>query len=353
MKILFVVDSQSVSNPYVITLYNGLISLGVNVHIGLNEFWNHADEYDILHFQWPEAIFLWRKSISDTEVSQFSEQLLRAKKKGVKIIITCHNLKPHTITNKNVLSLYNIIYQNCDLFLHMGEFSLKLLQQEYPNAQHSILEHHIYDNIYTFNIPKEEAQNKLHLCQTPCCILCFGEFRTSKERQMIIQIKKILNNHEYVFCTPSFYRKKILCKNPVEIVKRTYYTLLYKIKGFHFKKTYLNTAETEQYFCAADILLLQRTSILNSGNLPMGFAAGKVVVGPNIGNVGMILKQTGNPTFNPNSSESIVQAIQKANELLKYGKGKENQNYAYKYWTIDKTTKQLLTYYKNILTKDI
>lgn len=48
----------------------------------------------------------------------------------------------------------------------------------------------------------------------------------------------------------------------------------------------------------ADIALLQRVKILNSGSLPLNFYFGNVVVGPDVGNVGEILKKTGNPVFN-------------------------------------------------------
>ena len=38
----------------------------------------------------------------------------------------------------------------------------------------------------------------------------------------------------------------------------------------------------------------------------MGFGAGCVVVGPNVGNVGSILNKTGNPIFNPYDIDRVL-----------------------------------------------
>lgn len=95
------------------------------------------------------------------------------------------------------------------------------------------------------------------------------------------------------------------------------------MEGVEFVNRVLSTTETETYFCACDIVFIQRFSVLNYGNLPMGFGAGCVVVGPNVGNVGSILNKTGNPIFNPYDIDSIVLAIKKAKELLSVNKGKK------------------------------
>lgn len=66
---------------------------------------------------------------------------------------------------------------------------------------------------------------------------------------------------------------------------------------------------------AVDVVLIQRNEILNSGNLPLGFSAGKVVVGPSVGNVGSTLEETGNPTFKPNDESSLIQAVSRGFQL--------------------------------------
>ena len=92
------------------------------------------------------------------------------------------------------------------------------------------------------------------------------------------------------------------------------------------------------------MVLIQRVDALNSGNLPMAFHAGKVVVGPNVGNVGQILRETGNFTFDPHDTDSAVCALQKA--LTETTKGKENRTYAKEHWASDLIATALLKCYQ-------
>ena len=109
--------------------------------------------------------------------------------------------------------------------------------------------------------------------------------------------------------------------------------MYYKFNRIKFSKKYVDVKDTSLLFSAADIVFIQRKQILNSGNLPMGFAAGKVVVGPQVGNVGEILKSTGNPTFNPDNEQSVVEAVKKGLALVKQGLGERNKNFALSQWS--------------------
>ena len=71
-------------------------------------------------------------------------------------------------------------------------------------------------------------------------------------------------------------------------------------------------------------MLLQRTTILNSGNIPMAFYLEKVMVGPDTGNVGELLKKTGNPVFDIDNLSTLESCIQQALRLAKDGYGKKN-----------------------------
>jgi glycosyltransferase involved in cell wall biosynthesis len=77
--------------------------------------------------------------------------------------------------------------------------------------------------------------------------------------------------------------------------------------------------------------------VLNSGLLPLAFTFGKVVVGPDLGNVGEILKQCGNPVFDPKNYRSASVALMQGIELSKEGKGEENYLYAKENWSQEAT----------------
>lgn len=106
MKVLIAYsDKYNDDNPYVTTLVNALKSLGCNVTQSLHNFWNCTQfEYNIIHIQWPEALFDWRTP-TDIEI-QFLRLRLIEVRKFAKIVYTKHNERPHyKDKNKTKISL--------------------------------------------------------------------------------------------------------------------------------------------------------------------------------------------------------------------------------------------------------
>lgn len=352
MKVLMVISPNFSTNPFIKTLCQDLQKKDIDTTMGLKEFWKNASDYNIIHFHWPEAIYNWKRHITNKQTQQLEETIIKAKSKGSKIVITCHNLKPHTITNQNVISLYGILYRHADLFLHMGNYSLQLIKNKYPHAEHDILPHHIYNSIYSFQKSKTESRQLLNINKNKCNILCFGEFRNNEERKIILYLKKEFKNQNISFSTPGFYRKRIITKRFWNIPSRLIMTLYYKLLGIKFNNHILNNEQTELYFSASDIVLIQRKNILNSGNLPMAFHAGKVVIGPDTGNVGEILRKLGNPTFNPDKINTTIKAaIQQAINLKDTDLGLKNQKYALDNWSEEIIVNRIIQLYSKILIK--
>ena len=352
MKVYFVVKepSERTINHFVSSLGNALQKQECEVVYGWERLWtNDVLECDIVHFQWPEFIFGSDiKHISDEKVERLRLRLVLLKEKEIKVFLQIHNLKPHGNQDKNVLRLYELLYQHADVMVHMGKYSRDLLQPQYPNAQHVVIPHHIYDEIYSFDYTREEARKRLHLPLDRQVVLSFGKFRNEQERNFILSLKNKCSSQPPapIFLMPGFYRESLHTWNPKKLVTRLYHTLCYRLKGIKFCNEVIPSDLMQCYFCAADVVLLQRLDILNSGNLPMAFAAGKVVVGPNVGNVGQILHETGNFTFDPHDIKSAESALQKA--LTETTKGKENKTYATEHWSSDLIATTLLKYYQQL-----
>ena len=360
MKIYFVVQkpSERTINHFVSSLGNALQKQGCEVVYGLNLLW--TDEvlgYDIIHFQWPEGLFgLFGHQVTDEELTRVNQRLVWLKEHGKKLFYTCHNLKPHTNKNENLLRLYELIYSNAEYVHHLGSYSCDLLQSQYPNACHVVIPHHIYDNVLSFSVTQQEARQRLHLPQDKKIILSFGKFRNNKERQFVLNIKNKCNHSplfgreaggEAFFLMPGFYRETLHTWNPKKFITRLYHTIRYKLKGIRFCNEAIPDDLMQCYFCAADVVLIQRLDILNSGNLPMAFHAGKVVVGPDVGNVGPILHETSNFTFDPHDMRSAVSAL--INALEATSKGGENKTYATEHWSSERIAASLLKYYQQAL----
>ena len=365
MKVYFVVKEPSdrTINHFVSSLGNALQKQGCEVVYGLKLLW--TDEvlgYDIIHFQWPEGLFgLFGHQVTDEELTRVNQRLLWLKEHGKKLFYTCHNLKPHTNKNENLLRLYELIYSNADYVHHLGNYSCDLLQPQYPNAHHIVIPHHIYDNVLSFSVSQQEARQRLHLPQDKKIILSFGKFRNDKERNFVLNLKEKIEVqpsaaeansspftlHSSLFLMPGFYRQTLHTWNPKKLITRLYHTLYYRLKGIQFCNEVIPDDLMQCYFRAADVILIQRLDILNSGNLTMAFHAGKVVVGPDVGNVGQILRETGNFTFDPKHTERAIDALKNALEAT--SKGGENKTYATEHWSSERIAASLLKYYQQAL----
>ena len=99
---------------------------------------------------------------------------------------------------------------------------------------------------------------------------------------------------------------------------------------------------------ASDVIFIQRKDILNSASIPLAFLFHKVVIGPNIGNIGEILQDTGNPVFHPDNKFDIIRALETARQLSARRKGEDNYAYAIENMNSGKIGKEYAELYRNL-----
>jgi len=319
------VDIHNMWNPYIYTLTDYL----EKEHQDIEFFYNiemfgtkEVFSFDIVHIMWPDIFFY----IGD--VSVYRERLRQIKREGSKIIITCHNSVPHYIDDKQKKLFYEVTYQEADIIIHLGKCSRTLFEEMYPKAKHVLIPHHVYDTVYT-DICKRKPFLKRY-------IACIGAFRDKEEINLLKEAGKTLAFTRYFILAPSLMinaqwkrRNKLALIWPV--FKMVWLRWRYHIVTYD--KRWINHDSLTKYMNSSCISFISRVANLNSGNLTLGFLFGNVVVGPNIGNIGEILRDLGNPTFDPKNMESLKSAMNKAIHLHKCGKGKDNKKYALNNWS--------------------
>jgi glycosyltransferase involved in cell wall biosynthesis len=332
-------------NPYVRTLVEGINAQYNDVEWGddSESFWNDDIlKFDIVHIQWPSFVF---RTVYYPE--KLEQRLKLIKARGIKIVTTCHNLEPHYAKIEGEKQCYNIAYSLSDCILHLGNYSLELFRQKYPNVRHELLLHHVYDKVYpkipTFN----ESLKKLHLSSKFRYVLCFGNFRADEERQMIINLSRRLAKDNIRILAPSFFRVPIR-KNFFIVAGKYLRYLLYKLQCPNIVTTphFVDDDNLPYWYGASSISLIQRLKILNSGSVSLGFYMKNCVVGPDLGNVGPWLLQTGNPVFKPNDDDSLYEAVKKAFSLP--FQGEKNHQYAISHLTSQIQSKRLYEIYKSL-----
>ena len=111
----------------------------------------------------------------------------------------------------------------------------------------------------------------------------------------------------------------------------------------------ISNEELPYYIIASDLLMIQRKRILNSGNLPLAFLFKKVVVGPDYGNIRNILNESGNPIFNPDNTNSIVQALAQGFQMTQVHKGEDNYLYAKQHFSLQQVSELYRQVYINLI----
>lgn len=323
-KEIFLDDKNA--NPFIALLYDGLRQKGFDVVCDLKEFWDNGQNYDAVFFQWPEVVFR-RKKIDQ---AQFESYLQGLKDKGVKIVATCHNLHAHINDNQANL-LYDILYAHADAIHHLGMFSYHLFLHRYPNCHHFVAEHPIFFDITALQLHQNECRKRLSLPMRKKMILAFGAFRNREEKQLFLSLADGQLGSDVIFVAPRLDHELGLVqgwhweRSLVHLYKR----VMLKWKGVYCRRGIVERDDVPAYFAAADVVFIQRLDILNSGNVPLAFAASKVVVGPDMGNVGELLKATGNPCFDVSNPADVILKCRDALSLSKEGRiGEANYQYA-------------------------
>lgn len=330
MRILIPVniDNRIDSNPFVRFLSEGLASYGHEVNCSIDELWNHSIDYDLIFFQWPDVLLIDNQY--ETQCIEGLEKTLDTiRNNGVKTMITVHNLHPHN-NNQHICKLYDLIYDNIDVFHHMGNFSYELFKSKYPKAIHFVVPHSVNVQESLPVLKKECYKKKYGLPLDKPTVIAFGSFRNNEERKMFLDL-----SHKYFFkcCfwAPQFNRFLDVERGPIQKLTTR---ILYRLQGVRMFRGAISDSQAIEMVMASDILFIQRKDILNSGNLPLGFYGGCIVIGPDKGNVGDILQSTSNPVFDPNDKVSIHKALDRALVMISKQEhlGLKNAEYARKNW---------------------
>jgi beta-1,4-mannosyltransferase len=281
--------------------------------------------YDVIHIQWPEAVFGWGSTITVNDVRVLSQRLSYFKQVGIKIVLTVHNARPHDLQGRIYSDLYETIYKKTDAFVHLGDKSVEMLKSSFDDlsaSRHFVIPH---GNYAFFNEVRVDGASMLP-DKRRFRVLCFGAIRKASEIKIICQVADLLSNlggELVVAGRINSGNKKTL----------NYYKMripLHLRHNIRLVKGRIPDGSVAGLISSCDALLIPRIDTLNSGNVALGFTFGKVVLGPNIGVIGEELAKLGNPTFEPSNYASLKSAVANLVDLVNSPLGQRNKTYAEK-----------------------
>jgi hypothetical protein len=305
------------------TYFDEIINCSDNEFV-FDNYKNYNSEYKIVNIHWPESIFNWAEPTNE-QLNDYENEIFEWKKHS-KIIYTVHNLNPHSGITKNFTKLYKIIEQNCDVFMHLGEFSKNYFQKRYPKSEHIIINHPLYET--TFRVSdKKYARNELGIDEKVLVIIAPGKIRNLEEKKMVLRAFNSINEKNKVLISTNMLRDNISINFPgrytlkkfidLKLILEKLFHKKYSKPKYFFNEGYLNSDKFSLMMSASDIVFIPRKKILNSGNVFLGLTYKKIIVGPSQGNVKEILENFGFPIFDSNNSKSVFEALKQSVFMFK------------------------------------
>lgn len=324
MRIL--VATTSTRNPFIslfLDALNGHPAVSGAVQ-DLDAFRSRPGSADILHIHWPEALFKDWKEPDDAALSRVGKTLQEWAGR-TPIVVTVHNMQPHYANSSVYRRLYRLVYSQANGVIHLGETSRRLFEEQYPDIEvqrQAVIPHGAY-SCFENEVTENEARQHLGLNAEDIVCMTFGQIRHFREMWLLFR----------GFRRASIPGKRLYLagkiNSSVRRPARWYYRLQTTVDPrIQSNAQFIPDREVQYYLNAADMLVIPRLEALNSGNVALGFSFGRVVVGPDVGVVGEILRATGNPVYDPSRSNTLGQALERASELRRQGKGRENAAHA-------------------------
>ncbi len=329
-------ESGEMDNLFVPTLCDAIRQRKIDVRCSTEEFWNPSTHYAVIHFQWPEEVVGWNCH-DPLAVHRLEERIAHFRSAGTRFIYTRHNSRPKN-GNEIIGRAYDVIESNSDVVVHMGAFSHREFIELYPEALNVVIPHHLYQYTYKEDISTEHARQKLRLPQGAFIVAALGKYRSRDEirltvggfRRTPVDHKLLLAPRLYPFSRQNPYPGKPLKR----YLSRMGYHLLIPLLNRWFNlragasDEVVDPCDLPYYIAAADVILIGQKGDLSTSDILLAFLFRKVVAGPDSGNIGELLRETGNPTFHPGDKFRIAHALLQARRLSRKLKGEMNHDYA-------------------------
>jgi glycosyltransferase involved in cell wall biosynthesis len=285
-----------------------------------------------------------------------TEKRLRFWAERSRLVVTRHNHLPHDAVKDPMWEkMYEIFYRHVDGVAHFAGASVAEFRQRYRDTAyyrdraplHTVIAHQNYASLPN-RLSRGEARARLRIDAKAKVMLVFGAIRNFEERDLILRTFRDLKVAGKVLLV-SRWREKLAGVSWIRLkywlrdLARLYYRLHPR---YHFNYGFVEEADTQIYLNAADVLFIPRLRVLNSGNITLGMTFGRVVVGPDSWDVGELLRETGNPVFDPARPETAADAVEEGFRMAREGSiGPANQQRAMRDWGADRCAVEYLKFY--------
>lgn len=214
-----------------------------------------------------------------------------------------HNLIPH---EKRFFDVWmnRLFLKSYDKFIVLSESVRQEVLSLKPDACVKLIEHPWYDHFGSAHNLKD-AKLKLGLDTSKKTLLFFGLIRDYKGLDILIESMNDLEGYQLVIAGEVYGKNN----QYDELISRNKHA-----EHIFFFNEYVADNRVSDFFSAADFVVLPYRSASQSGVTAVAFNFRKPVVATRVGALQVTIGETGcGELAEPNSVESLIKAIQKAN----------------------------------------
>ncbi len=275
MKIAAFPAFRTKQNPYQNLLYSAMQKHDIVV----KEFnWKNVlfDSFDIVHIHWPESNKL-RKTIliAISYIIAFNILLKATKLKGAKVVWTTHNIQSHEKKFPLLEKIhFKFFTKMADGVIAMNEPTIDKIKNQYPafnNKPFIVIPHGHYKEWYKNDISFIDARTRFNLSVNDKVFLILGQLRPYKGLETVITYFKQAAHLQY---------KLLIAGKEIPSYKESLEALIDNNNRIIFRPGFIADDALQNYFNAADVVILPYNDMLNSGVLLLALSFNKTILMP-------------------------------------------------------------------------
>jgi glycosyltransferase involved in cell wall biosynthesis len=306
---------------------------------GVLSFWHGYRSTDVVHLHFPELLTDHREP-GVADVTAVRERCRWWQDRGTAIVVTLHTWTPHGRATAAFAELYRAVFDHADLVVHFGPATAARAQALgwAPTARHETVPLHVMP---TYGRPQDrgEARTAVGFDADEPVVVVAQTLRTTDE---VDQVAAALDAGFRVVLAGAV---QAFDDDTRQRVRRRRDELA-RDPRVHLHDGFVPDSVLARYVAVADVVLLARVDPCNSGVVPLGAALGRVVVGPDVGNVGCSLAELGFPRFDPGDPPTIAAALHDGLDLARAGAGDAAAEYALRHWAPEVVASRYVELYR-------
>jgi beta-1,4-mannosyltransferase len=269
-------------NPYLNMLYlapraGGLETLETTTLEGLVARAGTLRRGDAIHVHWTSPVVQRADDVDEARrrLERFSLTLAAAKREGVAIVWTVHNVLPHDAVHlETEVELHRMLADAADLVHVMSAGTSRMASEHYalPADKTTVVPHPSYQGVYTNNWTSRLARESLGISASERTVLFFGQMRPYKGLTVLMDALSSM---------PDASRPTLLMagKTNAQDVSILEHHLPANVKAVRHHE-FVDDADVERWFRAADIAVFPYRKVLNSGSVHLAATFGTTAVVP-------------------------------------------------------------------------